>query len=108
MTKPSVKTANVLLVGLAVVTAFAVSTVKAQSGPPQDYRVGVLSSEFPYESKYVEVLGSNIHDIDQGEGDVFLFLHGNPTSSYLWRNVMRYVEVASDYIIEWAWQQNWL
>ena len=91
MTRPSVKTAKVLLVGLAVVTAFAVSTARAQSGPPQDYRAGVLSAEFPYESKYVEVLGSNIHYIDQGQGDVFLFLHGNPTSSYLWRNVMRYV-----------------
>lgn len=91
MTKPSVKTANVLLVGLAIVTAFAVSTVNAQSVPPQDYRAGVLSAEFPYESNYVEILGSNMHYIDQGEGDVFLFLHGNPTSSYLWRNVMRYV-----------------
>ena len=32
-----------------------------------------------------------MHYIDQGQRDVFLFLHGNPTSSYLWRNVMRYV-----------------
>ncbi len=89
-----VKTANILLVLLAALTAFALTTVKADegpSGPPQDYRAGVLSAEFPYESKYIEVLGSKMHYIDQGQGDVFLFLHGNPTSSYLWRNVMRYV-----------------
>ena len=82
MTKPSAKTANALRVGLAVVTAFAVTSVKADEGPsglPQDYRAGVLSAEFPYESKYIEVLGSNMHYIDQGQGDVFL--HGNSTSS---------------------------
>ena len=94
MTGPSVKTTNALRVGLAVLTTFAVTTVKADqgaSGPTQDYRAGVLSAEFPYESKYIEILGSKMHYIDQGQGDVFLFLHGNPTSSYLWRNVMRYV-----------------
>lgn len=49
------------------------------------------SADFPFESKYLEVLGSKMHYIDEGRGDVFLFLHGNPTSSYLWRNVMRHV-----------------
>jgi len=50
-----------------------------------------ISAEFPFESKYVEVLGSKMHYIDEGEGDPILFLHGNPTSSYLWRNVIPYV-----------------
>ena len=49
------------------------------------------SSEFPYESKYVEVLGSQMHYIESGEGDPILFVHGNPTSSYLWRNVIPHV-----------------
>ena len=30
--------------------------------------------------------------IDEGEGDVIVFQHGNPTSSYLWRNVMPHLE----------------
>ena len=30
--------------------------------------------------------------VDEGNGDTFLFLHGNPTSSYLWRNIAPYVE----------------
>lgn len=48
----------------------------------------VISAEFPFESKYVEVKGSKMHYIDEGEGDVMLFIHGNPTSSYLWRNII--------------------
>jgi len=50
-----------------------------------------ISAEFPFESHYVEVLGSKLHYIDEGEGDPILFLHGNPTSSYLWRNIIPYV-----------------
>jgi haloalkane dehalogenase len=36
----------------------------------------------------MEVKGSKIHYIDEGKGDPILFLHGIPTSSYLWRNVI--------------------
>jgi len=38
--------------------------------------------------KTVSVLGSNLRYVDEGEGDPIVFLHGNPTSSYLWRNVI--------------------
>ncbi len=47
-----------------------------------------ISADFPFESRFVEVLGSKMHYIEKGEGDPLLFLHGNPTSSYLWRNVI--------------------
>lgn len=47
-----------------------------------------VSPEFPYESKFVEVHGSRMHYVEKGAGRVFLFLHGNPTWSYLWRNVI--------------------
>lgn len=50
-----------------------------------------ISSEFPFESRIVEVNGSNIHYVEEGEGDPILFLHGNPTSSYLWRNIIPHV-----------------
>ncbi len=46
------------------------------------------SPEFPYKSKFVDVLGSRMHYVESGDGDPILFLHGNPTSSYLWRNVI--------------------
>jgi haloalkane dehalogenase len=36
----------------------------------------------------VRVLDSTMHHLEEGSGDPIVFLHGNPTSSYLWRNVM--------------------
>ena len=50
-----------------------------------------ISADFPFESRYVEFLGSRMHYIDEGVGDPILFLHGNPTSSYLWRNIIPHV-----------------
>lgn len=50
-----------------------------------------ISADFPFESKYLEVLGSKMHYIDIGQGEPILFLHGNPTSSYLWRNIIPYL-----------------
>ncbi len=50
-----------------------------------------ISAAFPFASHYVEVLGSKMHYVDEGQGDPILFLHGNPTSSYLWRNIIPYV-----------------
>jgi len=47
-----------------------------------------ISPEFPFESKYVQVKGSRIHYVESGQGDPILLLHGNPTSSFLWRNVI--------------------
>jgi haloalkane dehalogenase len=47
-----------------------------------------ISSEFPFKSNYINIHGSNLHYIDEGSGDPILFLHGNPTSSYLWRNII--------------------
>ena len=50
-----------------------------------------IATDFPFESNYLDVFGSKIHYIEEGEGDPILFLHGNPTSSYLWRNIIPYL-----------------
>ena len=42
-------------------------------------------------NKRVSVLDANMAYIDVGEGDPVVFLHGNPTSSYLWRNIIPYM-----------------
>jgi haloalkane dehalogenase len=47
-----------------------------------------ISPLFPFESNYVQVHGSKMHYVDEGVGDPILFLHGNPMSSYLWRNII--------------------
>lgn len=41
--------------------------------------------------KRVDVLNSSMSYVDVGQGDPIVFLHGNPTSSYLWRNVIPHV-----------------
>jgi len=38
--------------------------------------------------RFVEVKGKKMAYVEMGEGDPIVFQHGNPTSSYLWRNVM--------------------
>jgi len=42
--------------------------------------------------KYIEVLGKQMAYCEIGEGKPIVFQHGNPTSSYLWRNIMPYME----------------
>ncbi|MDJ0719309.1 MAG: haloalkane dehalogenase [Prochloraceae cyanobacterium] len=58
-----------------------------------------LAAELPapdfhpsYESKLVTIEGSQIHYMEKGAGDPIVFIHGNPESSYIWRNVMPYLE----------------
>lgn len=52
-------------------------------------------ADAPFEAHYAKVLGHRMHYVDEGSGPVLLFLHGNPTSSYLWRNIIK--ELRSEY-----------
>jgi len=52
----------------------------------------LISAKDPYERRSLAVLDSTISFIDAGAGDPVVFLHGNPTSSYLWRNVIPHVQ----------------
>ena len=45
-----------------------------------------------YEKQFNTVLGKRMAFVDEGTGDPIVFLHGNPTSIYLWRNVMPHLE----------------
>jgi len=51
-----------------------------------------ISSDFKYSKSFITINGKNLAYVDSGEGDPIVFLHGNPTSSYLWRNVMPHLE----------------
>jgi haloalkane dehalogenase len=46
------------------------------------------STDPRYERKFATVNGKRMAYVDEGEGDPIVFQHGNPTSSYLWRNIM--------------------
>lgn len=52
----------------------------------------MISAEVRYEKKFKTVNGRKMAYIEEGTGDPIVFLHGNPTSSYLWRNVMPHLE----------------
>ena len=52
--------------------------------------MAIASNEHPKQK--VEVLGKQMAYVELGSGDPVVFLHGNPTSSYLWRNVMPHVQ----------------
>lgn len=47
-----------------------------------------ISEKLPYPSKFIEVYGSKMHFVEAGSGQPILFLHGIPTSCYLWRNII--------------------
>lgn len=49
-------------------------------------------SDQEIEKKTVKVLGKNMAYVEKGEGDPIIFQHGNPTSSYLWRNIIPHLE----------------
>ncbi len=56
----------------------------------------------PFESHFVDVDGTSVHYIDEGDGPVFLGLHGNPTWSFLYRHIVsglhdRFRCIALDY-----------
>jgi haloalkane dehalogenase len=50
-----------------------------------------ISGADPHPRRTFTVLDSEMSFIDIGEGDPIVFLHGNPSSSYLWRNVIPHV-----------------
>src|SRR2546430_9410654 len=52
----------------------------------------MISAAFPYQKKRRQVLGLEMAYVDEGQGDPIVFLHGNPNSSYIWRNIIPYVQ----------------
>ena len=50
-----------------------------------------LSAADPHPRKRVRVLDTEMAYVDTGAGEPIVFLHGNPTSSYLWRNIVPHV-----------------
>ena len=57
---------------------------------------------FPFESRFLDVDGATVHHVDEGTGPPLLLLHGNPTWSFLYREVIaglrdRFRCVAPDY-----------
>ena len=68
--------------------------IENTDGPARAYTLPGLDGDVDvpglerYPKSYARVLGKRMAYVDVGEGDPIVFLHGNPTSSYLWRNVI--------------------
>jgi haloalkane dehalogenase len=60
----------------------------------------MISASFPYQKHRRRVLGSEMAYVEVGEGDPIVLLHGNPTSSYLWRNVLPHLQPLGRCIVE--------
>lgn len=51
-----------------------------------------IDPKMRYDKKSMEVHGLRMAYVDEGEGDPIVFVHGNATSSYMWRNIMPHLE----------------
>lgn len=59
--------------------------------------------DFPFDPRYVEIGGLRVHYVDEGQGEVILCLHGEPTWSFLYRKMIptlsaKYRVVAMDFV----------
>ena len=48
-----------------------------------------FADEYPFASRYIDVDGARMHYIDEGAGETLLCVHGNPTWSFAWRNLVK-------------------
>src|SRR5437016_7706386 len=62
-----------------------------RSGSATIDRMSPISAVDPHPRARVRVLDTEVAYVDTGAGDPVVFLHGNPTSSYLWRNIIPHV-----------------
>lgn len=46
-------------------------------------------SEYPFTSKFVQINGQKLHYIDEGKGETILFVHGTPSWSFDYRNIIK-------------------
>jgi haloalkane dehalogenase len=59
----------------------------------------VAGSVWAREKRFADVLGRRMAYIERGAGHPVVFLHGNPTSSFLWRDVLPHVEASGRRLI---------
>ncbi len=48
-----------------------------------------FESEYPFASHFLDIDGLRYHYLDEGRGETLLFVHGNPTWSFAWRNLIK-------------------
>lgn len=65
----------------------------SEVGPNADHRSPLsrqgFEDEYPFASHFLDLDGLRYHYLDEGRGDVLLMVHGNPTWSFAWRNLIK-------------------
>lgn len=79
---------------MATLLLMATNNSDAQEAAVSQYKLPPVevSETLTIEKKSIEVLGNNMTYLELGEGEPVVFVHGNPSSSYLWRNVLPHVQ----------------
>ncbi|MEM7539890.1 MAG: haloalkane dehalogenase [Chloroflexota bacterium] len=81
-----------VVIAIVVVLALVVAVLLGRGPSLAEAAPADFLTEMPYETQYVTVNGAQMAYVEAGQGDPILFLHGNPTSKYLWRNIMPHLE----------------
>ena len=68
--------------------------VPASLAKPAGCRDGFRDA-YPFDSHWIEIDGRILHYIDEGHGPTLLMVHGNPTWSFAWRQLIR--DLSADY-----------
>lgn len=88
-----IRTFSLALLGMSALAGLS-PAAPPQQPPAPAYKLPrpTIPADFPIPGKNLTVHGVRLHYVEAGSGRPVLFLHGNPTSSYLWRNVIPYVQ----------------
>ena len=90
------KKSSWILFGIALLVLSALALPHVLFPPQPQLSEEAWSAMFPFQSQYIDLEnGARVHYVDEGEGPTLLLMHGNPTSSFLYRHLI--AELKSDY-----------
>ncbi len=78
---------------IVIPTRLCCTTHETLKPKPQFFLLNtILHPEYLFTSQYAEIDGHRLHYLDEGEGAVLVAVHGNPTWSFYYRNVISYLK----------------
>jgi haloalkane dehalogenase len=88
---------SLLIAGVQVLSAAQTTPQEKVTVFSKQNRAGTMNATqeevaSPIQKKYQLINGLKMAYVEIGQGDPIIFLHGNPTSSYIWRNIIPHVQ----------------
>ncbi|MGH7373928.1 MAG: alpha/beta fold hydrolase [Candidatus Rokuibacteriota bacterium] len=78
-----------LVLGVAVLAAAGVAVWEDEPMKARTRPAWLTAELYPFEDRWLDIDGHAVHYVDEGRGPVLLLLHGNPTWSFLYRNIIQ-------------------